>query len=163
MFKRTQTVAVLPVLAFALTFTACDGVPGTATAQQTIIEQYTPGLAVQMKDMQYWSHKLALSVGAENAELADFYHHELEEAVEDLIDSIETYDGFAIAQLTEVMLVPTLDAVEDAIDEGDWTEARSAVSAMVQSCNACHVATDHGFIRITEGFDVNPFNQSFAP
>src|SRR5690554_5718211 len=44
-----------------------------------------PGLAIQMKYIQHWTHKLGLSVDAENTELMEFYHHELEEGAEDLI------------------------------------------------------------------------------
>jgi hypothetical protein len=137
-------------------FSAC-----VQSSDNTVVESYTPGLAVQMKYMSYWAHKVGLSVEAENMELADFYHHELEEAAEDLIDSIESYDGFPIAELTKSMLVPALDALEDALDAGNWTEIRSAYTTVVTSCNTCHVATDHGYIVITEGYGNNPFNQEF--
>lgn len=128
---------------------------------QPVVEHYTPGLAIQMKYMQHWTHKLGLSVEAENLELADFYHHELEHATEDLIESIENYGGFPIAQLTETMMVPMMDALEDALEAGNWTQIRSAYTAVITSCNTCHVATDHGFIVINEGFGNNPFNQDF--
>jgi mono/diheme cytochrome c family protein len=126
------------------------------------MQPYTPGLAVQMKDMQYWTHKLALSIDAGNLELADFYHHELEEAVEDLIDSIDTYDGFAIAQLTSSMLMPALETLEDRLDDDDVAGMRVAFSGVVQACNSCHQVTEHAFIRITDGFGNNPFNQVFG-
>lgn len=94
-------------------------------------------------------------------ELADFYHHELEEAAEDLIESIVFYKDKPIAQLTESMLVPMLDALEDALEEGNWSEIRSAYTAVITSCNACHAATNYGFIVVTPGFGNNPFNQEF--
>jgi len=124
---------------------------------------YTPGLAVQMKDMQYWTHKLGLSVDAENTALVGFYVHELEEAVADLIASIESYDGHAISQLTRTMLLPEVEQLERIVDGGDWAAARNAFSAVIQTCNVCHEATEHGYIVITEGYANNPFNQSFLP
>lgn len=157
--RKSTTIALLTAtFGFMLAFSAC--VQSTEQTE-TKIESYTPGLAVQMKYMQYWTHKVGLSIEAENMELTDFYHHELEEAAEDLIDSIESYDGYPIAQLTESMLVPTLDALEDALDEGNWSDVREAFKAVIISCNSCHVATDHGFIVINDGFGNNPFNQEF--
>jgi hypothetical protein len=124
---------------------------------------YTPGLAVQMRDMQYWTHKLGLSIDAENPTLVGFYVHELEEAVEDLIASIESYDGHAISQMARTMLLPEVEQLERIVDAGDWAAARHAFGAVIQTCNVCHEATEHGYIVITEGYANNPFNQSFLP
>ncbi|ALO47621.1 hypothetical protein [Pseudohongiella spirulinae] len=134
----------------------------TGCSVNSSVQTYTPGLAVQMKDMQYWTHKLALSIEAGNLELIDFYHHELEEAVEDLIDSVESYDGFPIAELTESMLEPALETLEDRLDEENLQGMRTAFAGVVQSCNSCHQVTEHGFIRIGDGFGNNPFNQIFT-
>ncbi len=51
------------------------------------------GLAVQMAWMQTYLHKLDLSVQAGNGELSHFYLHELEEAAEGVVETIEEYDG----------------------------------------------------------------------
>jgi hypothetical protein len=121
-----------------------------------------PGLAIQMKYIQHWTHKLGLSVEARNTELVEFYHHELEEGAEDLIASIKEYDGFAIAELTTTLLLPQLQAFELAEESGDWNQITSAYQNIITSCNACHQATDHGFIVVTDGFGQNPFNQDFS-
>lgn len=155
--RKSTTIALLTAtLGFMLAFSAC-----VQSTEQTEVESYTPGLAVQMKYMQYWTHKVGLSIEAENMELTDFYHHELEEASEDLIDSIESYDGYPIAQLTKSMLVPALDDLEDALETENWSAIRDAYTAVITSCNTCHTATDHGFIVISDGFGNNPFNQEF--
>src|SRR5690606_2304301 len=103
-----------------------------------------PGLAIQMKYIQHWTHKLGLSVEAQNAELVEFYHHELEEGAHDLIATIEEYDGFPIASLAGTMLVPQLEAFEEAEESGDWNRIRTAYQAIITSCNTCHQATAHG-------------------
>ncbi len=165
--SKPATPVFAGTLACTLLLAACSqeqpATPNAAQSSVTIIEEYTPGLAAQMKDMQYWTHKLALSIEAENTELADFYHHELEEAVEDLTGSIDTYDGFPIAQLTTAMLLPALENLENELDSGDWSAVRESFSSVIASCNSCHQATAHGYIRITEAYGNNPFNQSFAP
>jgi hypothetical protein len=138
------------------------GIVACSPQQDAPHNTYTPGLAMQMHYIQMWTHKLALSVEAENEELAGFYHHELEEAIEDLIESIEEYDGYQIADLTQVMLVPALDAFEDALDgEDGWVVVKERFEALIQTCNSCHVATEHGYIVINNGFGKNPFNQTF--
>jgi len=121
-----------------------------------------PGLAIQMKYIQHWTHKLGLSVEANNTELVEFYHHELEEGAADLMATIKEYDGFPIAALVESMLIPQIHAFESAEESGDWDQIRTAYSAIITSCNTCHVATDHGYIVINEGFGNNPFNQDFG-
>lgn len=154
---------LLAAAAAALLMTGCS-IHSTVqpSAPGVIVQPYTPGLATQMKDMQYWTHKLALSIDGGNVELADFYHHELEEAVEDLIASIDTYGGYQIAQLTSAMLVPAMETLEEKLDDEDAPGMRTAFAGVVQACNSCHQVTDHGYIRMTDGFGNNPFNQMFG-
>src|SRR5690606_37412635 len=84
-----------------------------------------PGLAIQMKYIQHWTHKLGLSVEANNTELVEFYHHELEEGAADLMAPIKEYDGFPIADLVGTMLVPQIQAFEAAEESGDWEKIRT--------------------------------------
>jgi hypothetical protein len=53
--------------------------------------------------------------------------------------------------------------MQEAVMAKDAARMRESMNAIVQACNACHTATQHAFIRITPGTEVNPFNQSFAP
>lgn len=55
-----------------------------------------------------------------------------------------------------------VEAVEAVLDAADWTRVGAQLEQLVQSCNQCHQATAHGFIRIAVRTDVNPFAQSFA-
>ena len=134
----------------------------SSTLDESHLNGNAPGLAIQMKYIQHWTHKLGLSVEANNTELVEFYHHELEEGAEELMATIKEYDGFPIAELVKTTLIPQLQAFETAEESGDWTKIRSAYSAIITSCNSCHVATDHGYIVVTEGFGNNPFNQDFT-
>lgn len=120
------------------------------------------GLAVLMERMQTYTHKAQLSVEARNAPLADFYLHELEETAEHIVEHVESYDDYPVGALTREMLLPAIEALEDALEEGDWAETGHRFSALLQSCNDCHVATGHGLIRIVPAAG-NPFAQDFAP
>lgn len=120
-----------------------------------------PELAVYMSQMQRWAHKTALAAQAQNKPLADFYLHELEETVGAVQSEVPTYEGHAIGQLTEQMLVPSLDSLDAVVDAEDWTEAGARLRQVARSCNQCHAATDHGFVQIQLDGVENPYAQSF--
>jgi cytochrome c553 len=119
-----------------------------------------PGLAENMRAMQYYSHKLSLSIDARNQPLADFYAHELEETIEDA-EKIESYKDQPIGRLTQAMLVPGFEALEDALEGDDWTKTDERFNALIHACNACHQATGFGFIQIRRSSQ-NPYLQSFG-
>lgn len=73
------------------------------------------------------------------------------------------YEGHPIAELMQAMFDPPLQAQHDALESGDWSQARRSYTDMIQSCNNCHVVTDHGFIRITPAEGQPPYNQLFRP
>ena len=120
-----------------------------------------PDLIDNMVAMQYFLHKLSLSVSAGNYELADFYAHELEETIEDA-ETISDYHGHPIGQLVTRMLVPTFDAFEDALDEGQHDDLADRLDQVISSCNACHSATGYDVIHIKRNAH-NPYMQSFRP
>lgn len=122
-----------------------------------------PELASAMAQLQYFTHKLALSVEARNAELAGFYLHEAEETAESIRDGIPEYEGMSIGPLVGSMLIPLIERVEESLDEPDWPQVDRALSETVQSCNSCHEATEHGFIVIELRPGLNPYMQSFRP
>lgn len=120
-----------------------------------------PDMIDNMVAMQYFLHKLSLSVEAGNHELADFYAHELEETIEEA-ETISEYHGHPIGALVTSMLVPAFDAFEDALDEGRHAELGDRLDQVINSCNACHGATGYDFIRIQRNTH-NPYMQAFEP
>jgi hypothetical protein len=121
-----------------------------------------PGLAALMHILQTHAHKLQLSVAARNDRLAYFYLHELEETAEEIIEDIGEYDGYPVSALTREMLLPTVESLEDSVKARDWEAADAGFAKLLKSCNGCHVAAGHGFIRIAPA-EGNPFAQYFAP
>ena len=116
-----------------------------------------------MGQMQYFSHKLDLSIRHQNRELVDFYAHEIEETLE-ATTGIEEYHGKPIGQLTEGMLAPAFERFEQAVDDesGGWEAIDARFGELVDTCNACHQATEYGYINI-QRTDANPYMQSFSP
>jgi hypothetical protein len=119
-------------------------------------------LAVAMGQLQTYTHKYTLAVEAENHELASFYLHEIEESVEGIAEDVPTYEGYDIAKLIGQYLEPEIEPTEEALESKNWEEVRKQTIKLVDTCNSCHEASDHGFVKITPGFNNNPFNQDFS-
>lgn len=120
-----------------------------------------PDMIGTMGQMQLFLHKLSLSVEADNPKLTDFYAHELEENIE-AAKRIDEYHDIPVGQLTEAMLVPSFEAFESALESDDPEQIRSRMGELINACNACHQATDYGFIHIQPS-ESNPYMQSFEP
>lgn len=116
-----------------------------------------------MRALQYFMHKAALSVDRRNKPLADFYAHELEETLEQSM-GIEKYHDQPIGALTKGMLWPAFERFEQVLDapQVDWKQVSRQVDEMIGACNACHQATGYGFI-VLERSRKNPYMQSFEP
>jgi hypothetical protein len=123
----------------------------------------TPELALLMGDLQRLTHKLALSADAGNAELAAFYLHESQEQLRKIQTEAPEYENLPIALLIDRLANPAYVPLQSAVTAKDAKRMREGIHGIIQACNACHTATQHAFIRITPGTEVNPFNQSFAP
>jgi len=129
-----------------------------------------PELALLMGGLQTLTHKLALSADAGNAPLAAFYLHESLEQLKTIQREAPEYENLPIAVLIDRLALPAYAELETATTlppSGKPAASREILLAgldrVVQSCNSCHAATQHGFIQITRGTEVNPFNQSFKP
>lgn len=122
-----------------------------------------PELAPYMGELQRLTHKLHLSLAAENVPLAEFYLYESRELVREMKSTVPEYRGHAIAILAERTLEPAYAAVERALREtAPGAELRTGSRAVVAACNACHRITSHAFVQIAE-LENNPYAQHFEP
>lgn len=141
---------------------------GAGAATESPVE-----LAPYMDGLQRLTHKLSLSIGSRNYPLASFYLYESLESLEDIKENVPEYRGQPVALLIDRLIAPQFDKLREAIradaadsgvaDETGGARASSALTAVIDSCNQCHTATQHGFIKITDRRDFNPFNQDFKP
>lgn len=124
-----------------------------------------PELALLMGELQRLTHKMALSADAGNADLTGFYMHECLEQLTKIQEEVPEYEGQPVALLIDRMGLPLYGPLQEAVSTKPASRERllSGLDTVIQGCNACHAATLHGFIRITRGTEVNPFNQSFQP
>ena len=119
------------------------------------------GLVEYMTRLQYFSHKVGLSIQAKNEPLARFYLHELEEVIEKLKE-VKEYDGYPISALVQQMLEPAFGKLERSVEAKQLARAHADYDAMLNACNNCHKSTAHGYIKIQRRLD-NPYIQSFEP
>lgn len=130
--------------------------------ERQVSELQEPSLYETMTTMQSVVHKISYAIDNENVALLDFYIHELEEAAEELIEANLVYHDQPVGQLTEAMLEPTIEDLEDAVEAGNWDRVRERNQVMIQACNNCHTSTDYPEIVVTEKGELNPFNQDFS-
>lgn len=121
-------------------------------------EELSPYMAL----MQHHIHKLGLAIQAKNTALAGFYLEEVEETSGLIQKKFPTYDKIAVGPLMNAMLVPSIAPLSKSITASNWALSNAGYTKLVDSCNGCHAAANHNFIKITAPTQ-NPFNQSFSP
>ena len=117
-------------------------------------------LALMMKDIQYFTHKLGLALQADNHELASFYVHELEEGLGEVY-GVKEYDKLPIGATAKKIMPSAFEALDTAVHDKKGKDALPQYKEVLSACNQCHNATQHGFIRLTVP-STNPFNQDFS-
>jgi hypothetical protein len=158
-FSKAQVRAFAAGAAVASTILLTAGAAWIRAARAA--EPVEPELADSMAHLQHHTHKLMLSIEAENGPLAEFYLHEVGEVTEQIERLFPEHDGLPVARLAHDLLEPRLEALRDALAAPRWDAAASSLREVVAACNTCHAATGHAFIRV-EFTSANPFNQSFA-
>jgi len=105
-------------------------------------------LADIMLRMQIHMDKLHFALKLKNQPLAAFYVDELGEALEEIMQANLREENVALSPLVKNMVVPKLEIVEQNISEYNPDLLRAGYLELLESCNNCHRATNHGFIRI---------------
>jgi len=118
-------------------------------------------LAVVMSRMQIYFHKLWFAGKNENWELANFYTHELEESIEELIEHNVEDDGVNVSNLAKIMTETPFHNLEKSVKAGVLADFETSYQNMMQTCNQCHQASGHGFIQLQIPQNVAFDNQIF--
>lgn len=150
--KGLATIGVM-----GLTIGCTSPVPGTRQHQGA--DSYKPGFGEFMSTVQVHHEKLWFAGTNANWPLADFEVHEIEETLDDLKQYQKERKETALLG----MIGPALDSVETAIGKQDTAMFRASYLLLTNTCNSCHVATEHGFVVIKTP-DTPPFSgQVFLP
>lgn len=167
-----RALLLAALLAGAVFLASCNEAgspPAEATAQTGSHdeagheEEEGEELAPYMASLQRYAEKLYLAGSNESWELAHFYGEELNEVAEEVAGGGFTEDGHDVSALMRTMLLPAVAQVEAAADGRSAEAFDAAYGALITACNACHDATEHGFITLRVP-DANAYpSQDFTP
>jgi hypothetical protein len=118
-----------------------------------------------MHQFQRYADKIHASGQAKNARLVDWYAWKLEWASLQISEGqTAPYTGEYgdTRDMIKTMLVPTIKPVIDSAKAGDWDEFEGHYKVMVDACNACHIAAEHGFVKITVPTEPIYKNQDYS-
>lgn len=101
-------------------------------------------MAEYMRALQWNINKLYFSGINENEELVEFYVHELEEVMEEVAHAGIMDDNIPVSKHMKTYGLNGIEQFEKEM----ITEFGAAYSNLMNSCNSCHLATEHGYIKI---------------
>lgn len=141
----------------------CSDSGGSHRAYALQDNRYVPHLGWLMVQVQIYHAKLSFAGAAQNWELAAYYAHELEEALEDAEKFHPEHEGIKIQGLIKAITMPQLENVEHAVEQKDAVAFSAAFEQLTASCNQCHQATGKSVIRVKVPQNVGLPNQDFNP
>ncbi len=144
----------IPIFLASVLFLSCNQQASTNeqllkiqvdSVQQQLKNTYKPGLGEFMLGIQTHHAKLWFAGQARNWELANFEFEEIEETIGDI-------QQFC-ADRPEVKSIGMISAPIDSIKQSIQTKNEAmfvrSFTLLTNTCNNCHVATQHGFNVIT--------------
>jgi hypothetical protein len=121
-------------------------------------------LGENMGYMQRYAEKLWYAGQSGNWDLARYYHDEMQETAEDIAGAHVVKDAVQISTTLNTLLPPVLKQLDASIAARDQGAFRQAYQTVIKTCNACHVAAKHPFIRVEVPSGTGGhWNQDFAP
>lgn len=119
-------------------------------------------LAVYMNRLQLFANKLYFAGKAENKTLFDFYLHEMEETMEEVIDEKLIDDGVDISENMAGFGYKQIKLFKTKNDEQGFVDFENNYANLVNSCNGCHMVSKHPYIVIKNPETVTLDNQDFS-
>ncbi len=117
-----------------------------------------------MHELQTHSTKLYFAGIAENGELASWYNWKIQQSLSNIKEGRTepyAYNGWDAIELATMLDIP-IKEIDEVIDSGQWSRFEDAYDFLMDTCNACHAATEHSFVvvRAPRG-QAAPLNQKF--
>ena len=138
---------------------------GSGHAQAPVTPpNYRPGLGDLMTMTVQPRHtKLGLAGQEKNWVYAAYELHELEESFERAVRVWPMYRKVNIAELLPATTREPMEAVAAAIKTADAAKFAEAYGRLTATCNACHQATERGFVVIQAPKASSFSDQDFRP
>lgn len=104
-------------------------------------------LVMMMGRLQLFMNKLYFAGVNDNAELRDFYVHEIEETMEEIAEGNVQHEGVDISSNMKTYGLSQLELFEKALESDRGFD--EVYSEFINSCNSCHIVSKYPFIKIT--------------
>ena len=159
--------SVIFIFAVILIFTTLVNSKSTPAEPELLPEEAPKELAAYMTELQVLTHKLGLSIDAENSQLVQFYLHESLVKVEEIQITLPEYEGVPVALLMDRMALPAYQEVRAGYDASPESEdyfknISTAYKSLLNTCNVCHASSGREYIIISHN-PTNPYLQDFSP
>jgi hypothetical protein len=117
-----------------------------------------------MARKHYYANKAWAAGLASDWQAANWYVRQVERMAESVAQANVVNDNGLLGQLERDMLLPRIEPIYAAIDNGDLKAFSKTYREMIVSCNGCHAATEHDYIRVAvPGEGTGMPNQIFEP
>jgi|GEM_PF-244176 len=176
MQRFTFAIALAALVAvFLLWFTSNgkDAVTHGAAQQQVQAPPATSGeqgegeegieVAVFMGRIQTYHQKLWAAGEAKNTDLAAFYLHEMEEAMESIADAHVIEDGVDVSAQMRVYGLDMVESFEARLRKDGIAAMHADGAVLANACNSCHMACGYPFIKVQVPTSVSYPDQVFTP
>lgn len=120
-------------------------------------------VAVYMGRIQIYANKLWSAGKAGNLPLADFYRHEMKEAMEEVAKAGILDDGVDVSEKMSTYGIKTLDAMKAAFQADGLKDFDARFATLVEVCNTCHRECGKPYLRIKVPTYTRYDDQEFAP
>lgn len=166
-FHMIQPTSIRRVLFALLALAATSSSISQVLAEQDAKKEYPRPYELLdiMNKFQRFTDKLYFAGQAKNAELTEWYLWKLEQA------ALEVTNGHTKpwypphvdeAEMIETMLFPAIRTIEENLKKRDWAAFNNDYEGLVISCNGCHQATAHGYVKIITPAEPTYRNQDFT-
>lgn len=161
-------------LVFLLTATFILATANLMIREEIVAEETTPftsalpadqpeELAEYMSTLQRYTHKLSLAIDGGNTELASFYMHESLAQLDVIQETFSEYETIPVALYVDRHGLSGYEPLKALLKQEAPEPAKlsHAMDGVINSCNACHVASGFDFLKIKRN-PINPFLQDFS-
>jgi len=157
--------AIMPFIA-----SAQQSAPSTEPAKESVksggkdvAKAYVPGLEQFMNVILIEHNKLWFAARAGNWPLAEYELGEIKEIMGDVQDLVPTFKNLPLADMLDAVITKEIAALEKSIAAKDSKGFAAGYDKLTQACNACHQATENGFVVIKRPTTPAFTNQDYAP
>ena len=164
-----KALRVIFSMTIAVIFVACNSGSeevnerlAALEARIELEESSKQGLGSSMNQVQIYHAKFFFAMKNENTDLMKYVLHELEESFEDVVENHGVHDDVNIAELADNTVFPALAELESKVSEGQGEEIEKGFEYLTVTCNKCHFASGHPFIRIRNPEGESYLNQDFT-